>query len=59
MYYIIEVDGFLRTPIAKSGKPERYEEPKYFKTLKDAKKWVERHTYGGMSFRYEIKKVEE
>lgn len=59
MYYIIQVDGIFRTPISKSGRPERYEEPRYFKTLKGAKKWVERNTYKGMSWKYEIVRLEE
>ena len=57
MYRIIEVDGFIRSYICTDNKPDKYGIPKEFKTLKNAKTWIERHSYKGMSFKYEIEKV--
>jgi hypothetical protein len=57
MFNIIEVDGIIRSCICKNNKADKYGEPKNFKTRKDAEKWIEKHSYKGMSFKYEIKKV--
>lgn len=57
MYIIVEVDGFIRSAIDKTGKANKYGEPKLFKTKKDAQKWIDRRSYDGMSFHYEIKEV--
>ena len=59
MYNIVEVDGFIRSCIDVHNKANKYGIPKEFKTKKDAEKWIERHTYKGMSFRYEIKKADQ
>ncbi len=59
MYRIIEVDGIIRAYICKDNKADKYGTPKEFKTLKDAKKWIEKHSYGGMSFKYEVEKVKD
>ena len=56
MYIIVEVDGFIRSAINKQGKPDKYSEPKRFETKKKAQAWIDKHSYTGMSFRYEIKK---
>ena len=53
-YIVVEVDGHLRSAIDEKGKPNKYGRPKLFKTRKDAEKWVERKSYPGMSWRYEI-----
>ena len=57
MYKIIEVDNGIRSQIDIKGKPNKYGEPKLFKTVKDAQKWIDRWTYKGMSWHYEIKEV--
>lgn len=57
MYNVIEIDGIIRTCICKNNKADKYGEPKEFKTKADAEKWIKKHSYKGMSFRYEIKEV--
>ena len=59
MYKIIEVDGKLRWPIDEKNKANPYGKPKAFKTYAEATYWIKRHTYGGMSFHYEIKWYDE
>lgn len=58
MYRIIEVNESMRAYICMDNKPSKYGTPKQFKRLKDAKAWISRHSYGGMSFSYEIEKVD-
>lgn len=58
MYRIVKVDGFIRQSIDKTGVPNRYGEPKLFKTKKDAQKWIDKKSYPLMSFYYEIKETE-
>ena len=53
-FIIVEVDGWLRSAIDEKGKPNKYGKPKLFKTREDAEKWVEKRSYQGMSWRYEI-----
>ena len=53
-FIIVEVDGWLRSAIDEKGKPNKYGKPKLFKTREDAEKWVERRSYPGMSWKYEI-----
>lgn len=54
MYIIVEVDGHIRSTINKKGQPDKYSEPKTFMTYKAAATWIEKHSYTGMSWRYEI-----
>ena len=56
MYHICIVDGIIRTAIDVKGKPNKYGAPKKFETKEDAEKWISKHTYKGMSWRYEIYK---
>lgn len=57
-YIIVEVDGFIRSAIDTKGKPNKYGTPKEFKTRKDAQAWIDKKTYVGMSWHYEIVKKE-
>lgn len=57
MYKIIEVDIGIRSQIDTKGKPNKYGEPKLFKTVKEAQKWIDRKTYRGMTLQYEIQEV--
>ena len=56
-YRIIEIDGIIRAYICTNNKADKYGTPKEYKKLKDAKQWIERHSYGGMSFKYEIERI--
>lgn len=58
-YKIVEVDGNIRSAINKKGKPSKYEEPKLFETAEAAGRWIDRHTYEGMSHHYEIVRVKQ
>lgn len=57
MYIIIKVDGKLRNAIDIKGQPNKYGQPKEFKTRKQAQAWIDKKSYYGMSFKYEIKEV--
>lgn len=56
MWYVVKVDGIYHAIIDKSGKANKYGEPKLFSTKKKAQEWVDKKSYKGMSFHYEIKK---
>ena len=56
-YYIVNVDTFIREIIDKSGKPNKYGEPKIFNTKEDAEKWISKRTYKGMTHHYEVKEA--
>lgn len=58
-YKIIEVDGIWRACIDITGKPNKYGKPKIFDKKEDAERWIEKRSYAGMSFHYEIKEVKE
>lgn len=58
MFKVIEVDGFIRSHIDITGKPNKYGKPKMFKTRSDAALWIHNHSYIGMSFKYEIEEEE-
>ena len=58
-FIVVEVDGIIRTPIAKNNKPDKYSDPKVFDTFIDAEKWIVKHTYKGMSFHYDISAIDE
>jgi hypothetical protein len=53
------VDGFIRNCIDVHNKANKYGTPKEFNTKKDAEKWIEIHSYKGMSFHYEIIKASQ
>lgn len=57
MYKIIEIDMGIPYPIDTKGRPNKYGEPKLFKTVKEAQKWIDRRTYKGMTWHYEIQEV--
>lgn len=54
-YYIVEHDGIVNQIIDKTGKANKYGEPKYFESMADARKWILKHTYKGMTHSYEVK----
>lgn len=58
MFKVVEVDGLWRACICVNNKADKYGTPKLFKTKGDAQKWVDKHSYKGMSFHYEIMEVE-
>lgn len=54
MYHVIQVVGIIRSYISVRNKPDKYDTPKEFKTYKEAMDWIRKHSYKGMSFKYEI-----
>lgn len=56
-YIVIEVDGLIRSVINRKGQADKYSPPKLFKTRQEAQEWIDKHTYKGMSWRYEIGEV--
>ena len=44
-------------PICTDGKPDLYGTPKNFETRKAAQAWIDKHSYAGMSIKYEIKQI--
>lgn len=58
MYKVVKVDSWLRQQICADGKPNKYGKPKLFKTEKEAQKWIDKNSYKGMSYKYEIVKAE-
>ena len=59
IYRIVEIDGIIRACVCKNNKADKYGTPKNFETKKDAQNWIDRHSYKGMSFKYEIVEIEE
>jgi len=59
MFLVVEVDGIMRAYICKNNKPDKYGIPKNFETKKDAQSWIDRHSYKGMSLKYEIVEIKE
>lgn len=57
MFHVIKVDGWIRACICTDNKADKYGKPKEFKTRKDAQKWIDKYSYKGMSFKYEISEV--
>lgn len=51
------VDGMIRALIDVKGKPNQYGIPKVFETKDAAELWIKKHTYKGMSWKYEIREV--
>ena len=58
MYKVVKVDGWLRQQICTDGKASKYGKPKLFKTGKEAQKWIDKESYKGMSYSYEIVKAD-
>ena len=58
MYKVVKVDRWGRQQICTDGKASKYGKPKLFKTEKEAKKWIDKEYYKGMSYSYEIVKVD-
>ena len=56
-YYVVEVDGIIKSYICKNNKADKYGEPKLFETKERAQEWIDRHSYKGMSWKYEIEEV--
>ena len=54
MFHICKVEGITRTAIGVKGNPDKYGKPKDFETKADAESWIKKHTYKGMSWKYEI-----
>lgn len=57
MFNVVEVDGIIRSCICTNDKADKYGTPKEFRTRKDAQRWIDEHSYKGMSFKYEISEV--
>lgn len=57
MYYIVEHDGIVHQIIDEKGQANKYGKPKIFQTMADARKWILKHTYKGMTHSYEVKEV--
>lgn len=49
MYHVVSVDGPLHEPVTTT---DGY--VKYFETINDAEDWIDKHSYAGMSFKYEV-----
>ena len=58
-YYIVKHDGKICQIIDKTGKANKYGEPKIFESMADARIWILRHTYIGASYYFEVKEVKE
>ena len=58
-YKVIQVDGIIRSCINKKGKPSKYEEPKIFDSAESAGKWIDKHSYKGMSWSYQIERCKD
>ena len=54
MYKVVIVDGWLRVQIDVSGKPNKYGKPKAFPTKTDAQNYINKRSYKGMRWKYEI-----
>lgn len=49
MYHVVSVDGPLHEPVTRADG-----HVKYFETINDAEDWIDKHSYAGMSFKYEV-----
>ena len=49
MYHVVCVDGLLHEPVTTSNGYV-----KYFETINAAEEWIDKHSYSGMSFKYEV-----
>lgn len=59
MFKVVYVDGVYRAAIDKKNTVNKYGDPRLWKTRKEAQNWIDKHSYKGMSFYYEIKEVKE
>lgn len=57
MFKVVYVDGIYRAAIDKTNRINKYGEPCLWKTREEAQHWIDRHSYKGMSFHFEIKEV--
>lgn len=57
MFKIVYVDGIYRAAIDIRNRINKYGEPRKWKTRDEAQHWIDRHSYKGMSFHYEIEEV--
>lgn len=57
MFKVVYVDGIYRAAIDKKNMVNKYGEPRLWKTREEAQHWIDKHSYKGMSFHYEIKEV--
>lgn len=53
-YRVVRVDGIIRECIDIGGKPNKYGKPKIFATREKAQEWIDKRSYPGMSWHYEI-----
>lgn len=58
MYYIVKHDGEINAIIDEKGQANKYGNRKIFQTMADARKWILKRTYKGMSHSYEVKEVQ-
>lgn len=56
-YYIVEIDGRIHSAIDVENKPNKYGKPKIFKTEEDARRWIAKRSYKGMTVKYDIMEV--
>lgn len=54
VYIIIKIDGRIRTKLETNNKFGKYGTAKLFKSRKEADKWILKHSYNGMSWKYEV-----
>lgn len=54
MFHVCMVDRTFRASIDVKGKPNKYAKPKDFETKAEAESWIKKHSYNGMSWKYEI-----
>lgn len=53
-FWIIHVDGKIRSFVCTDGTVDKYGTPKEFSTKSAAAEWIKSRIYAGMSFKYEI-----
>lgn len=59
MYKIVYVDGVYHAAIDKKNRINKYGDPRLWSTREEAQHWIDKHSYKGMSFHYEIKEVKK
>lgn len=57
MFKVIQLDMGIPYPINEKGQPDKYTPPKLFKTREECQAWIDKHSYKGMSWKYEIEEV--
>ena len=53
-FTVVEVDGAIRSAISVYNRPDKYSPARTFGNKRAAANWIAKHTYKGMSVRYEI-----